>query len=358
MRVPGLIVLGTLSAVVAMPPAAKAQFSPQGIIGAATAPLRDMLGQLRHFPHPPRHRARSGARSAAPAAPAAQSRLALIGPPVWPGVYEDLVGYVFWPAEYEPVRDRGFDVIADTITGTFPNAAPLRVAATTGAAPQDDAGVCGNVDAKSDWPQARLEEAFKLSDDQRAALEKLQAAVVQSTKAVAVDCRGPVAASPPDRLAALVQALWTARDTGLSLRAPIRDFVDTLSAAQQAQLAPPANNGGKSAAAKVPESDMQGCAAQNIGDAERMVKMIEQRTRPTKEQAGSLEQLHKTSTDMAKLLVRGCAQPIPATPQARLDAAADQLTTLNYAATAVQIAFNDFYRRLDDRQKARLNSGR
>lgn len=358
MRVPGLIVLGVLSAVVALPPAAKAQFSPQGIIGAATAPLRDMLGHLRHFPHPPRHRARSGARSPASAAPAAETRLAHIGPPVWPDVYEDLVGYVFWPAEYEPVRDRGFGVIADTITGTFPNAVPLRVAATTGAAAQDDTGACGDVDSKDDWPQSRIEGAFQLSADQHAALEKLQGAVVQSTKVVAVDCRSPLAASPPDRLAGLVQALWAARDTGLFLRAPIRDFVDSLSAPQQAQLAPPANNGAKSAAAKAPDGDMQGCAAQNIGDAERMVKLIEQRTRPNKDQTGSLEQLHKTSTDMAKLLVRGCAQAIPATPQARLDAAADQLTTLNYAATAVQIAFNDFFRRLDDRQKARLNSGR
>jgi hypothetical protein len=358
MRVPGLIVLGILNAVVALPPAAEAQFSPQGIIGAATAPLRDALGQLRHFPHSRRHRAPAEARSAAPATASPETRLALIGPPAWPDVYEDLIGYVFWPAEYEPVRDRGFDVIADTITGSFPAATPVRVAATTGTALQDDTG-CGDAGAKSDWPRPRIEKAFQLSGDQRAALEKLQNAVVQSTKAIAVDCRSPPKTSAPDRLAALLQALWAVRDTGLFLRAPIRDFVDSLSAAQQAQLAPAANNGAKPAASKGTDSDTQGCAAQNIGDAERMVKLIERRTRPNKDQAESLEQLHKTSTNMAKLLVRGCAQPIPVTPQARLDAAADQLTTLNYAATAVQIAFNDFYRRLDDPQKARLGaSGR
>ena len=193
-------------------------------------------------------------------------------------------------------------MIADTITGSFPAATPVRVAATTGAALQDDTG-CGDADAKSDWPRSRIEKAFQLSGDQRAALEKLQNAVVQSTKAIG--CRSPLKTSAPDRLAALVQALWAVRDTGLFLRAPIGDFVDSLSAAQQAQLAPAANNSAKPAPSKGADSDTQGCAAQNIGDAERMVKQIERRTRPNKDQAESLEQLHKTSTDMAKLLVRG-----------------------------------------------------
>jgi hypothetical protein len=32
------------------------------------------------------------------------------------------------------------------------------------------------------------------------------------------------------------------------------------------------------------------------------------------------------------------------------------VTTINYAATTVEIAFNDFYTKLDGRQKARLDS--
>jgi hypothetical protein len=59
---------------------------------------------------------------------------------------------------------------------------------------------------------------------------------------------------------------------------------------------------------------------------------------------------------MAKLLMAACTQPIPADPVARLDAANDRLTTLNYAATSVQVAFGDFYSRLNDAQKARLDN--
>ena len=39
---------------------------------------------------------------------------------------------------------------------------------------------------------------------------------------------------------------------------------------------------------------------------------------------------------------------------ARLDAADDQLTAINYAATTVQIAFDDFYLKLNNDQRARF----
>jgi hypothetical protein len=41
---------------------------------------------------------------------------------------------------------------------------------------------------------------------------------------------------------------------------------------------------------------------------------------------------------------------------ARLDDANDQLTAINYAATTVQIAFDDFYAKLDGAQKSRFES--
>ena len=75
---------------------------------------------------------------------------------------------------------------------------------------------------------------------------------------------------------------------------------------------------------------------------------------PTKDQAASFENFHKVSADMAKLLIASCVQPIPADPMARLDDANDQLTAINYAATTVQIAFDDFYAKLDGAQKSRF----
>ena len=70
----------------------------------------------------------------------------------------------------------------------------------------------------------------------------------------------------------------------------------------------------------------------------------------------SFVNLHKASDDMAKLMIASCAQPVLSRPVARLDAADDQLTTMNYAATTVQIALNDFYAKLNNAQHARFDA--
>jgi hypothetical protein len=349
MRVPGLVVLGVLIAVLALSPAAEAQLSPQGIIGAATAPLRDMLG---HFPRARRHSAPARHVASAPPAAAANTRLAQLGPPAWPSAYADMIGYVFWPGGYSgEVRDRGFDVIAGTIAGPFPTAA------TTGAASRDSAGDCA-ADVTDDWPQAQIEKTTQLAEPQRQALQKFQAAIEQSTKAVRANCENPGDSSAPARLGGLIQALWAVRDTGLFVRQALIEFDNSLNDTQKTAFAPPIQAKPQPAASSAPNKELQACAAQNIGEAERMVKIIGARTRPDKQQSASLEGLHKVSADMAKLLAATCAKPVPADFVSRLDAVNDQLTTMNYAATSVQIAFADFYRRLDARQKSRLNSAR
>jgi len=155
-----------------------------------------------------------------------------------------------------------------------------------------------------------------------------------------------------------VQTLWTVRDAGISMRGPLKAFYDTLTvtqkssfASQQPQDSPPSDpkyaNPGMN-------KQYQACASQNAEKAERMIKEIEMRVRPNKDQAASFEGFHKASSDMAMLLIASCAQPIPADPMARLDAANDQLTAINYAATTVQIAFDDFYLKLSNDQKSRF----
>jgi LTXXQ motif family protein len=101
---------------------------------------------------------------------------------------------------------------------------------------------------------------------------------------------------------------------------------------------------------------MQACARPNIEESERLVREIKMRVRPNRQQTASLENFHQAAGDMAKMMIASCAQPAPAEPLARLNAVEDQLTVLNYAASTVQIAFNDFYGRLDNGQKARLDA--
>jgi len=351
---------------------AHGQLSPQGVLGGITRPFRQMLGNFGHFPRGRHRRAATEARAAAPGAneiPATSGlRLGWVGPPAWPNAYEDVVGFTFWPDDYASrLRARGFDVISDTITGRSELPRSLARTATTGSAVRSDAnndsatGECGNATAPdSNWPSVRVQQILQLSDDQRAALEKLQLAVGQSAKNVRTNCAGLGALAPPDRLRAMIQTLWSVRDAGIAIREPVKAFYDTLTTTQKNSFAsqepqPPARADVKSANAGM-NKQYQACASQNVEKAERLVKEVEMRVRPTKAQAASLENFHKVSTDMAKLLIASCAQPIASDPMARLDSGDDQLTAMNYAATTVQIAFDDFYLKLNNDQKARFDS--
>ncbi len=366
------IVLGVLGAAVAAPDFAQAQFSPQGLIGGITRPFRQMLGHLGHYPRNHRHRT-AAADSQAAAAPsteapsAAGSRLGWAGPPVWASAYEDVLGFTFWPDDYVArLRSRGFDVIGDTISGRFEMPRRGERVATTGTAPGSDASndgakmQCDDAGTQATWPASRVEQILQLTDSEHDALEKLQSAILQSMKSVKSDCGASADLSPPDRLGALVQTIWAVRDAGISTRAALNTFYDSLTttqknsfASRRPQTEPPAEAKDANPAMN---KQYQACATQNAEKAERLVKEIEMRVRPTKEQAESFENFHKVSSDMAKLLIASCVQPIPADPMARLDNANDQLTAINYAATTVQIAFNDFYARLDGAQKSRFEA--
>jgi hypothetical protein len=372
MRTRAAIVAGLLIAAVPLDSPAQAQLSPQGIIGGVTRPLRQMLGHIGHFPRSYRHRSSSGPRVAAAPVPdrdaqsAVKSRLGRAGPAAWITAYEEVLGFAFWPDDYgTQFRNHGFEVIADTIAGRFDRMrAPTRVA-TTGAARSDggtdvSADQCNDASSADDkWPASRIEQLLQLSDAQHATLDKVQLAANDAVKTIKSNCRQLGDLSPPDRLRALVQALWIVRDGNMAMRAPLKDFYESLTSAQKNSFAvqQPQNAAPPDDKAQNGENrQYQVCAAQNIGSAERLVKEIEMKVKPDKTQSASLENLHKASSDMAKLLIASCAQPIPADPLARLDSASDQITAINYAATNVQIALDDFYGRLSQTQKARFEA--
>ena len=144
---------------------------------------------------PPSSRGCCGAAGSSPhpfseTSASAGSRLGWVGPPAWPSAYEDMLGFTFWPDDYASrLRGRGFDVIADTITGRFDLPRPSARTATTGAAVRNDADNetsverCGDTSStESNWPTVRVEQILQLSDAQHAALEKLQLAAAQSVK--------------------------------------------------------------------------------------------------------------------------------------------------------------------------------
>src|SRR5580704_10954501 len=101
MRGHKIVLIAFLVAATALPEGANAQFSPGGIIGAATHPLRALLGRLGHY-YPRGHRSFAAQDTQAPIqSPAAPpTQLGDVGPTAWPTAFEDILGYTFWPGEY------------------------------------------------------------------------------------------------------------------------------------------------------------------------------------------------------------------------------------------------------------------
>ena len=366
MRTQKILLIVLLAAATALPQAAQAQFSPRGIIGAFTRPLRSMLGRFRHFPHRRHaHEASTEQETHQAASPSAQ--FGDVGPAGWPSAYQDVIGFTFWPERYAgQVRARGFDVVAAALTSV--GRGPEVARNTTGAAAQNDSNGnavddCGAPsDAKIEWPASLLEQDGKLDDAQRAALGKLQSAVSEATKTIkASGCRDQRALPPLDRLKATLQKLWAVRDAGIYVRAPLKAFYDKLSDEQKREFiwkqpeddrAKPNAKPDNGAMAK----QYQACAAPGQEASERLLRQIEQGVQPRKDQDQAMQELRKTVSDMAKLTSAPCGQPIESDPVARLDAANDHLSNLSYAATSMEIALDGFYAQLDDGQKAKFDS--
>ena len=373
MRGRTILLLALTGAALTLPEAAQAQLSPRGIIGGITAPFREMLGVRRHhYPRARRHR-EANTREQQPKAAAKESaaEVAVSCPPAWPNAYDQALGFTLWPDHYAAqFRGRGFDVIADTISGRIDMPRREARVATTGSAVHSDAG--GSQDAAT-WSGDRIRAALQLSDAQGEALKKLEAAVAKSGDAIKHSCQ-ETRGSAPERLRTLISSLWAVRDAGNSVRAPLKEFYEMLTPAQKQSFASRQPQANASAPHIQPANDqnsqngqgdlrnpnadpaMQACTRPNIEESERLVREIKMRVRPNKQQTASLENFQKAADDMAKMMIASCAQPAPAEPLARLDAAEDQLNALNYAATTVQIAFNDFYERLDNGQKQRLDA--
>jgi hypothetical protein len=183
--------------------------------------------------------------------------------------------------------------------------------------------------------------------------------LAEASKAIKAGCRDTGALPTAKRLEAMEQRLWAVQNAGLRIRASLKDFYGTLTDAQKAKFngTPQDDRDGNR---KTEDGSMgrlyQTCAAENSSGPNRLVKQIQQTVRPTPDQRASLEAFGKTSGDMAKLLMASCAQATPDSPLARLDAADNRLTTMNYAATAIEVALNDFYGRLTDAQKKKFDA--
>jgi LTXXQ motif family protein len=202
-------------------------------------------------------------------------------------------------------------------------------------------------DPRSDdggWRDA-LTQAVQPTDAQRAAFEEVQSALAGARKDIDRACpTAGAAATPTGRLDAMTDRIWAMRQGSIVVRAPVKNFITTLTDEQRSRLA----EGGAeaSAACADPASAMVAWPSEEI----------ERHVRPTDAQRESLQALQMTIQGMGQFLMASCPKEPPATPLQRLGAAEKRLNALLYAARVTSPALHGFYDSLSPEQKAAFDS--
>jgi hypothetical protein len=309
--------------------------------------------------------------------------LGYVGPVSWPNAFEDVIGYIFWPRDYEQrLRNHGFgDIIAAVFRPARPPAPPPatrrggprpRTADAESVARPTVLGCGGDEREPADWPGRQIEQVVQLDDAQRAKLADLRAAVVDAVTSIRAACRDEVGLVPPDRMMVVQATLWAVRDAAVLIRGPLQAFYDSLSDEQKAKFlfkgkpaAPSADAVEKMRAAamarpelsaRLANSNIDWSAIAACGEAELDWPSgeIDDVIKPDAAQRASLESLQNSMMEMGQFLALQCPRPGAETPMARIDSATDRLTAMIFAASTVNLALNDFYGLLTSEQKARI----
>jgi hypothetical protein len=387
------LLIACVLGVLAFTPQAQAQFSPRGVFNILTSPLRGIGRMVR----PPRFHTYSARRAAAarraqraaaarnakPAAAAAaaaatagaaavasapdtagakadatpesqtDAEIAKLLPATpnafWPGAQEDLIGYIFWPGEYnERIWAHGFADIASAVFAPRPSRVADATGSTAASDSADAAKICRE-DAPADWPGGKITGMLSdsvgeptLTDPQRAALKDLEKAIAEAMKSVRAACADIVKAESSARMQTMLDRLWSVRVAGYLVREPLAKFHAALTPEQRAtfERGPgSADTFGMCSAA----------SAQQLPFAQ-----LERSIRPTKDQRAAFADLKRRFEQAALSLRASCPGRPPATPMARLDAALDRIDAITYAAGSLAPAFGEFYAGLSAAQRTRL----
>jgi hypothetical protein len=369
--------LAGLFTVTAIPPAAQAQ-DPRRMLGPLSGPFRMMLRGLPRprvgVPHRRQRNVRVPAEQRnAPAAterPAARQKLARGAPAaLWPAAaptaYEDMVGYALWPSDYGDRfwthGPRNIIMAMVTPSATFargrerrrqPNNRLVSAANADETTGTGSASCVDRARAHALRPVDRIAEAIELAPEQHTKLDALRAAVVAAVEREKTSCRDDSPMTPPERLRAMIDALWAMRYAEFGIRTSLETFYGSLTDAQKKQLSDQQDRHETPASLESPAGLCNAAAPARTG----WLQQVERAVRPTAGQRESLKMLQGASMEMAQFLMTTCPQETPTTAITRFDAAGDRVMTLIHAAMNIEPLFNNFYFQLSDGQKARFNT--
>jgi hypothetical protein len=271
-----------------------------------------------------------------------------------------MLGYALWPNDYgNRFWARGHhDIMKATLAPSeaFAVSQPDRRSSQANVTPSaNDTTTAGaacveRARANAMIPIDRISTTIRLTEPQRQSLDELRAAVTAGIERESDACRNEAPDSPPLRLEATVRGLWAMRYAEFRIRTALREFSESLTDSQRAQLSERQERG----ATATPTSPATICAAQAtsetdwLGDFERKLTL-------TDEQHEGFKVLVEASMQMIQYLSNTCPAKTPETPMARFDAAGDRIVALLHAAMGIKPLLDAFYAKLGNEQRAQVD---
>lgn len=246
----------------------------------------------------------------------------------WPiasaSVYEDLLGYVLWPADYaDHLWAHGYGDIMNAMLAPMAGVTPEQASAMIAN------GMCSaKANALADKLIAHTGAVIVPTAEQQAALDALGATLRE-----AIDRgRATVCAQSGEPAKQMVDGLWTVWDTTLLMRPPLEKFYGSLTEAQKAKLA------GEAAAA---EALARACV--DPRKAEWSPDRLAQALGKGQQDRVNLDALRERSAELVKFLAFSCPQGHEPTPLDRLEAARERMNALLYVVMSMSPTVGELY---------------
>ena len=310
-----------------------------------------------------------------------------VGPVFWPYAYDDLFydafwgyggyggdGYYddpFWAYGYGDIYGGLFSPYGYNELSAFASA-PASIArgsdragrsvarggdrgSTTASLPSNNrwAQMCGD-DTREvvGLPIERIQEIVKPDDKQRALLDDLANSSVKAAQAIKAACPSDYSLTPTGRLGAMEQRLQAVRLAVDTVRPALDAFYNSLTDEQKARLNAAGQQERAGSERRSFAQDCGSASAATEWPTERINRMVQ----PTETQRASLDRLRDASAKAADTLKSSCPTQTLSTPPARLAAMSARLEVMADAVRTVHAAADEFYRSLNDEQKAQFNS--
>jgi hypothetical protein len=312
------------------------------------------------------------------------------GPVFWPFFIGDVLTAVLWPwEEYDPFWWYGSDYLlsgiywagyngamgyaASDVYDVYGNEARSRSRAAgdphgnrdrlesvNGPAHTAFSEACtGLAPGLTSLPIDRIQHEVQPTGAQLAAFEDLRSALSKAGEMIKVSCSNEVPLTPVKRLEAVKMRLTTMAEVVHTVRGPLSDFYNSLTAGQRQRLDAVGGEGAthgprvKAAAS----NDWAGlCTERAAAFSELPAQRIEEAIRPTGQQRAAFDALKMASTEASHRLKSSCPAQMPTGIVDRLQAVDARLAAMLSAVEVVRPALEEFYASLSDEQKALFNS--